>query len=98
MNPDEPNQEERQEELAEDNGTPFQPTDSSLDDTRAANDIAAQAEKAHLDDTHPSTDSASDLQDHEVYDEGLAGAAEASEPNAGNTVVSYEPPEHEDEA
>jgi len=44
-----------------------------------------------LNPTHQATDSASDLDSQELYDEGLAGAAEASEPNRGNTVVGYHP-------
>jgi hypothetical protein len=42
-----------------------------------------------LDDTHPQTDTNVDIT--EEYDEGLSGAAEASEPNADNDVVDYDP-------
>lgn len=44
-----------------------------------------------LDPTHPATDSATDLDSQELNDEGLAGTAEASEPNEGNTVIGYHP-------
>lgn len=52
--------------LPEDNGTPFQP--------------AADPAGGGLDDTHQATDSATNIDDHEAYDEGLPGAAEAEEP------------------
>ena len=43
-----------------------------------------------IDDTHPVTDS--NIQPEELYDEGVSGAAEGSEPNAGDTVVDFNPP------
>jgi hypothetical protein len=92
MQPDEPNDEERLEELPEDNQTPFQPADPPRDDTIPVDDVA-QASNI-LDTTHPATDSGIDPQ--ELYDEGVSGAAEASEPNSGNTVTGYEPHEDED--
>jgi hypothetical protein len=81
MQPDEPNDEERLEELPEDNQTPFQPADPPRDDTIPVDDVA-QASNI-LDTTHPATDSGIDPQ-------------EASEPNSGNTVTGYEPHEDED--
>jgi hypothetical protein len=91
MPPDEPNDEERLQELPEDNGTPFQPAGSTRDDTGAADDNDLQADDNKLDDTHPVTDDGIDQQ--ELYDEGLSGAAEAREPNAGNDVTGYTKPE-----
>lgn len=65
MPPTTPNDEERQQELAEDNGTPFQPADTlQQSDT--------------LGDTHPETDVPPDS--HELYDEGVDGAVEAEDP------------------
>lgn len=95
MPPDEPNNEERQEELPEDNSTPFQPAAASRDDA-AEPDSDRQLEENHVPDTHPQTDS--NIQPEELYDEGVAGAAEISEPNAGNTVVGYKPPAEDDDS
>lgn len=52
---------------------------------------AAPADQGQLNPQHQATDSAGDLDSHEVYDAGLASAAEASEPNADNAVVDYNP-------
>jgi len=46
---------------------------------------------SQLEPTHQATDSATDIDSQQLYDEGLAGAAEASEPNAGNAVTDYNP-------
>lgn len=91
MPPDEPNEEERLEELPEDNGTPFQPAPPNRDDTGAGDDNNLQADDNKLDDTHPVTDT--DIDRQELYDEGLPGAAEAHEPNPGNDVTGYTPPD-----
>jgi hypothetical protein len=93
MLPDEPNDEERQEQLPEDGQTPFRPADPPRDDTLPADD-SGQPPASTLDDTHPVTDTNIDPQ--EQYDEGIAGAAEAEEPNAANTVIGYEPPKEVD--
>ena len=86
--PDEPNDEEKLEELPDDEDTPF-----SLPDEREV-DISDEEngryKRPELDSTHPSTDS--NLQDEELYDEGVSGAAEAGEPNANDAVVRYRPP------
>ena len=96
MLPDEPTDEERQEELPQDNGTPFQPAAPSPDPAGGAtNDPVTQASSdSTLDDTHPATDT--NVQPEEQYDEGVAGAAEATEPNAGNAVTDYAPPASSD--
>lgn len=86
MQPDEPNDEERLEQLPEDDETPFSPADPSRDPGAEADDDR-QVEET-LDDTHPDTDT--DVQREGVYDEGLAGETGASEPNAGNSVVDYD--------
>jgi hypothetical protein len=65
MFPDEPTDEEEQQKLPEDYDTPFRPADDTDPNDR-------------LDDTHPTTDSNIDA--HEMYDEGISGAAEAEEP------------------
>ncbi|HET9174401.1 MAG TPA: hypothetical protein VFN56_03915 [Candidatus Saccharimonadales bacterium] len=89
MLPDEPTDEERQEQLAEDNETPFRPAaDAPADATQSG--IEAAEQTLSLPDDYPQTDT--NIQLEELYDEGIAGAAEASEPNAGNAVVDYTPP------
>ena len=91
--PQEPSDEERLEELPDDEGTPFgPPTEASRDPDAAPDDERQDAET--LDDTHPATDSNIELE--EVYERGIAGAAGASEPNAGDAVVSYRKPVSED--
>ena len=88
MLPDEPTDEERLQELPEDHETPFRPADPTRNpDTEADDD--SQPQKP-LDDTHPSTDS--NIQREELYDEGISGAAEATEPNAGDNVAKYDTP------
>jgi hypothetical protein len=91
MPPDEPNDEERIEELPEDNQTPFSPAAPSRDVDLEADDRSQMDQQ--LDSTHPVTDT--NIEREELYDEGLAGAAEASEPNAGNTVVNYHKEEND---
>lgn len=86
MPPDEPNDEERLEELPADDGTPF---DFPSERVRTPERDGVEDERDALDSTHPATDS--NLQQQEIYDEGLSGAAEAREPNAGDTVLSYKP-------
>jgi hypothetical protein len=92
MLPDEPTDEERQEELPQDNGTPFQAAAPNPDPAAGVvNDPPAQAASdSTLDDTHPVTDT--NVQPEEQYDEGVSGAAEAQEPNAGNAVNGFTPP------
>lgn len=92
MSPDEPTDEDKLEQLPDDGKTPFSlpapPRDPAVppDDSRQTD--------AALDDTHPSTDT--DIQQEEVYEEGKAAAAEASEPNAGNSVINYQKDEEKD--
>jgi hypothetical protein len=80
MLPDEPTDEERQEELAEDQETPFRPADDSQG-TVTADDQIVSTPPGPIDDTHPATDT--NIDPHELYDEGIAGAAEAGEPSSG---------------
>jgi hypothetical protein len=89
--PDEPSQEEAMEQLPEDNETPFRPADDVPSGVPATDlDAPDRTEPAGgLDDTHQVTDT--NLDPHEIYDEGYSGAAEASEPNAGDAVVGYDP-------
>ena len=75
--------------LEEDNDTPFSPPTDPVSDASAP--LAYRTESGRLDPTHQATDNASDIDTHQLYDEGLAGAAEASEPNAGNAVIGYDP-------
>lgn len=81
------------EPLAEDNATPFGAPTDPIDDSAVDTDV--RQESGVLDSTHQATDNATDLDSQQLYDEGLAGAAEASEPNAGNAVVNYDPEKDE---
>lgn len=73
--------------LPEDNDTPASaPSDPISDATEA---LDARPDSGRLNPEHPATDT--NLQQGEEYDEGLSGAAEASEPNPGNNVVGYDP-------
>lgn len=82
MLPDEPNDEERQEELPQDGQTPFRPADDSPDG-------------AASDDTHPDTDT--DVDQQELYDAGQSAASSgADEPHDNPTVIDYKPPNTED--
>lgn len=47
------------------------------------------ADEDDIDDTHQVTDT--NLDPEEQYDEGVSGAAEASEPNPGSAVLGYDP-------
>ena len=97
MPPDEPTEEEKQEELPQDNQTPFQAADPPRDDTTTPplDNNGQPVSSPTLDDTHPSTDT--NIEQPELYDEGVAGAAEAEEPNKGNSVVDYEPEQKGDQ-
>ncbi|HEX7368262.1 MAG TPA: hypothetical protein VF261_01235 [Candidatus Saccharimonadales bacterium] len=94
MPPDEPNEEERLEQLPEDGQTPFSPADPLRGPDAGGDDDRQAAEK--LDDTHPDTDT--DIQQEDVYEQGVPGAAGVSEPNAGNTVVDYHSRPQDEEA
>lgn len=93
MPPDEPTDEEALEQLQGDGQTPAAPAGNNPQPTGPVNDPLAQAADRQLDDTHPATDT--NIQREELYDEGVSGAAEASEPNAGDSVTKYEPPDEE---
>ncbi len=73
--------------LPEDNATPFSPPDSPSTDPTQVSPI--ENPSAEIDDTHQATDTG--MEAAEVYDEGISGAAEATEPNAGNAVTGYNP-------
>jgi hypothetical protein len=83
MPPDEPNDEEKLEELPEDNQTPFQPAAPPRDDSMAVDDDDQPT--TDIDSTHPATDTG--IQPEESYEAGLGEASGASEPNAGNAVT-----------
>ena len=55
------------------------------------NDPPASAadDESPIDPTHQVTDS--NIQFHEAYDEGLSGAAEATDPSKDNAVTGYNP-------
>lgn len=77
--------------LEEDNTTPFSTPTDPVDD--ASDDIDRRTESNNLEPTHQQTDT--NVDPHEVYDEGLSGGAEAEEPNKGNAVVDYNPEDDE---
>jgi hypothetical protein len=83
------------EKLDEDYDTPFSEPDDL--DEKVDLDIENADDSNELDDTHPATDSATNRDSTEEYNEGLAGASEAWEPNAGDTVEAVLP-EEDDEA
>jgi len=72
--------------LTEDNDTPFSPPTDSVNDMT---DSADREAESTIDPTHQSLDT--NIDPHEMYDEGLSGAAEAGEPNAGSAVEGYDP-------
>jgi hypothetical protein len=78
MPPVEPTDEERLEELSQDNQTPFQPADPVADDSNS--DLPAD---------HPATDS--NMQPEELYEEGIAGAAEVEDTSSQSAVTDYNP-------
>lgn len=82
---DEPNEEERLEQLPEDYATPFSLPDDS--DVTIADTAEATRSRPVLDDTHPSTDSNFEIS--EAYHSGRASTAGAEEPNAGDEVIGY---------
>ncbi len=88
MPPDEPDDEEKLEELPDDIDTPFSLPDEPEVDIADAN--SPHLKRPLLDSTYPETDTNIELE--ELYDEGIAGAAEAEEPNAADTVIGYQKP------
>ena len=89
------NPDETIDPLAEDNDPPFSMPTAPAGDPDDHTD--SKPEENQLDPTHPATDSESDLDLHEQYDEGLSEAAEASEPSAGNDVVKDYDPDNDDQ-
>jgi len=89
--PDEPIDEEKLEILPDDYDTPFSlPVEREVD---IADEGEVPLERPELDSTHPMTDS--DLDETDLYNEGIAGAAGVSEPNPDDTVISYHPPKRQ---
>jgi len=83
------NHERNERPFSADYESPFSiSTDQSFD---PAEELHMQIKNQKLDPTHPKTDAAGDIDSTQAYNEGLAGAAEASEPNAGNCVTGYRP-------
>jgi hypothetical protein len=78
MQPDEPTDEEKLEQLPEDHQTPFQPAQA---DDASGPTSDPDAYLPEIDDTHPNTDSG--LQPEEMYDEGIANAADSGQPTPG---------------
>ena len=93
MPPDEPTDEERQEQLPQDHETPFRPASDSQG-TVTTGEETVVTPPGPLDDTHPATDT--NIDPGELYDEGVAGASEAGEPNSGNAVKGYTPDDEQD--
>lgn len=85
MLPDEPNDEERLEELPGDEGqTPFTPAGASRDDA-AEPDSDRQVEELDEDDTEPVKDT--DVDATEIYQQGQEQVGS----NQGSDVVGYDP-------
>jgi hypothetical protein len=91
MQPDKPNDEERQEQLPQDGQTPFSAADPNPDPTGNTTDPVVSSTGSDLPIDHPATDTNVDPQ--ELYDEGVAGAAEVSDKTAENAVTGYEAPD-----
>lgn len=89
MPPDEPNDEERLEQLPEDGETPFRPAGPNPAD--ATGDAVTRGNRAKQPgSTYPQGDA--NVQEEEMYDAGeAAGMGVPEEPNAGNAVVDYHP-------
>lgn len=81
--------------LPNDGDTPFSEPDEEPDtDDGDFYDSEMRTEERKLEETHPATDNR--LDETELYNENRSGAAEAEEPNAGDSVVDFdkgEPPE-----
>lgn len=90
MFPDEPTDEERLEELAQDNETPFRPADLNPPVTGNTTDPVVQAAGTDIPDDHPQTDT--NMQPEEQYDEGVSGAAEVEDTSGQSAVTDYTPP------
>lgn len=81
-----------QADQAQEDLSPLQPTEDDTDDPLVIQDEkVVQPDVGDISSTHPQTDT--NLEPEEYYDEGISGAAEAGEPNAGNEVVGYHKPE-----
>lgn len=91
---DEPNDEEELEQEVNDFDTPFSPPDEKRVDIEDWDEELGT--RFDLDPTHPITDTNIELE--ELYDEGISGAAEASEPNAGDAVIGYKRPQAKEAA
>jgi hypothetical protein len=94
MPPDEPNDEEKLEELPQDNQTPFQPAAPQRDDTLPADDSGqpGASPTKQFDDTEPRTDT--DIDQQELYDAGEEAAASgADDPHDDTTVTGYNEPD-----
>ncbi|MDB5164699.1 MAG: hypothetical protein JWL89_325 [Candidatus Saccharibacteria bacterium] len=84
MPPDEPNEEERLEELPEDGDTPFTPAGASRDDGSEPDD-RRQVTASQMDDTRPDLDT--DVELEEIYDQGQPEIGT----NLGSSVANYDP-------
>ena len=89
MQPDEPNQEERAEQLPQDGQTPFQPADPNPGTTGSSDPVTQNAGQDELPSDHPATDTGID--GAELYDEGVGGAAE------GRRAAAAEEGQHENQ-
>lgn len=96
---DEPDDEEKLEELSQDGETPFRPADNDAPPPETPASAAPDAtlpteadtvvypDVGGISDTHPQTDA--NMDDQAQYDGGTAAAAEAGEPNANDEVTGY---------
>jgi hypothetical protein len=95
MPPDEPTDEERMQELAQDQQTPFQPADPNPSPVGNTTDPQAASGDAGIPVDHPTTDA--NIDSTELYDEGVSGAAEVEDRSAQSSVVDYNPDEDDEE-
>lgn len=73
------------ERLPDEGSTPFSTPIDPIDD--ASKDLDERTAVQPPNTTHPMLDSATDIDAQEAYDAGIA----TEEPNAGNTVIGYDP-------
>ncbi len=97
MPPDEPTDEERLEELPEDNETPFRPAGPNPSTMGNTTDpVVAATGGSDIPDDHPDTDT--NIDETELYDEGISGAAEAEDESGQSAVIGYTPPDEDDDS
>jgi len=93
MPPDEPTEEERAEALDQDNQTPFRPADPNPSTAGNTTDPIVEAGGSDIPDDHPATDT--NIDQMELYDEGISGAAEVEDTSSQTAVTDITSPDDE---